>query len=95
MVIMVTFKNNEKWSAVYITVDTDRLNTIDLMVESAINDKLVKNNLMPRKNIDILDVKVISNTFVPSAGIGRLELLVFVSEKKENTQKNDNITQSL
>lgn len=67
---MIKYKNKKRWKPIYLKLDLEKIDNIDIEVESIISRK---RKLKPSKEINIDDVKVISSDTIT------VDLLVFVS----------------
>jgi len=67
---LIKYKNKKRWKPIYLKLDLEKIDNIDIEVESIISRK---RKLKPSKEINIDDVKVISSDTIT------VDLLVFVS----------------
>ena len=67
---MIKYKNKKRWKPIYLKLDLEKIDNIDIEVESIISRK---RKLKPSEEINIDDVKVISSDTIT------VDLLVFVS----------------
>lgn len=67
---LIKYKNKKRWKPIYLKLDLEKIDNIDIEVESIISRK---RKLKPSEEINIDDVKVISSDTIT------VDLLVFVS----------------
>lgn len=77
----VSYRKNETWQPIHLSLDLKKLDTMEELLELKINE-MATNIFKFRKweSIDIVDVTIISSTYNPTKETTFIDVLVFVAE---------------
>lgn len=74
---MISYRKNKKWKSIFLNIELEKIENLDIIVEKAVNEKMSQSHLKGQMwdQIDIVDIKIISE----DANTNSLNLLVFVA----------------
>ena len=78
----VNYRKNSNWTAIYVNVNANELNTLDQIILKQIQDNMTPKEKKAKKwqTIDIVDTIVVASNSNPISQQLTLELLIYVAD---------------
>jgi len=78
---MVMYRKNKNWQPIYISIETDKLDTLIDMVAKKVRENLTISEQKEKwVTIDIVDTEIVTSGFNPKTSKTILEILVYVAD---------------